>query len=296
MIWFGPAGNSDSFYEQGHAHSWEMPGWLSDLGLNAYEYQCTKNVNIKPETAAGIGKKARESNIRLSVHAPYYINLSSTEKEKRDNSVRYILDTLSIARTMGASRIIVHPGHVSGTSRKTAVELALATLKEAIDQADEQGFSHITLCPEVLGKSNQLGSLDEVMELCGLDKRLIPCLDFAHLHSLTQGGMNAEEDFESVFRTVEKHLGKDRLKNVHIHFSRVEYGKGGEKKHWTYSDIKYGPDFDPLARVIIKLGLEPVIICESRGTMAEDALTLKNIFYREAAELSKKSLQAEGSQ
>lgn len=278
MIWFGPAGNSNSFYDQGFAHSWQMPQWLNEMGLNAYEYQCNKGVNLKDETAQEIGEKAKEFNIRLSVHAPYYINLSSTEKEKRDNSVKYILDTLRIAKVMGAVRIIMHPGYVSGVSRGTAVEMALATLKEAVNQADEQGLSDITICPEVLGKNNQLGNLEEVMELCDLDKRLIPCLDFAHLHSLTQGGMNTEEDFETVFMTVEKHLGRDRLKNVHIHFSRVEFGKGGEKKHWSYSDTKYGPDFDPLAKVINKLGLEPVVICESRGTMAEDALTLKNIY------------------
>ncbi len=286
MIWFGPAGNSDSFYDQGFAHSWQMPQWLNNMGLNAYEYQCNKGVNLKAETAGEIGEKAKESNIRLSVHAPYYINLSSTEKQKRDNSVKYILDTLRIAKIMGAVRIVVHPGYVSGITRKTAVELALATMKEAVSQADEQGLSDITICPEVLGKNNQLGNLEEVMELCYLDKRFIPCIDFAHLHSLTQGGMNTEEDFEKVFRTVEKHLGKDRLKNVHIHFSRVEFGKGGEKKHWSYSDTRYGPDFDPLARVIIKLGLEPVVICESRGTMAEDALTLKNIYFNEAEKLA----------
>ncbi len=266
MIWFGPAGSSNSFYD------------LSEMGLNAYEYQCNKGINLNDETAQEIGEKASEFNIRLSIHAPYYINLSSTEKEKRDNSVNYILDTLRVAKIMGAVRIIMHPGYVSGVSRGTAVEMAIATLKEAINQADEQGFSDITICPEVLGKSNQLGNLEEVMELCGLDKRLIPCLDFAHLHSLTQGGMNTEEDFEKVFMTVEKHLGRDRLKNVHIHFSRVEYGKGGEKKHWSYSDTKYGPDFDPLAKVIDKLGIEPVVICESRGTMVEDALTLKKIY------------------
>lgn len=285
MIWFGPAGNSDSFYDQGFSHSWQMPRWLSDMGLNAYEYQCNKGVNLKDETAEEIGEKARQFNIRLSVHAPYYINLSSTEKEKRENSVKYILDTLRIAKIMGAGRIVVHPGYVLGITRKTAVELALATLREAVIQADDQGLSDVTICPEVLGKHNQLGNLEEVMELCCLDKRLIPCIDFAHLHSLTQGGMNTEEDFEKVFLTVEKHLGKARLKNVHIHFSRVEFGKGGEKKHWSYSDINYGPDFDPLARTIIKLGLEPVVICESRGTMAEDALALKNIYYHEAAKL-----------
>lgn len=278
MIWFGPAGNSNSFYDQGFAHSWQMPQWLNEMGLNAYEYQCNKGVNLKDETAQQIGDKAKEFNIRLSVHAPYYINLSSAEEEKRNNSIKYILDTLHVAKIMGAGRIVMHPGYVSKITRETAVELAKATLLEAIKEADEAGFSDITICPEVLGKNNQLGNLEEVLDLCGLDERLIPCLDFAHLHSLTQGGMRTENDFAQVFKIAEKHLGKERTKKLHIHFSRVEFGKGGEKKHWSYSDTKYGPDFDPLAKVIIDFNLEPVVICESRGTMAEDALTLKKIY------------------
>lgn len=278
MIWFGPAGNSNSFYDQGFAHSWQMPQWLNEMGLNAYEYQCNKGVNLKDETAQQIGDKAKEFNIRLSVHAPYYINLSSAEEEKRNNSIKYILDTLHVAKIMGAGRIVMHPGYVSKITRETAVELAKATLLEAIKEADEAGFSDITICPEVLGKNNQLGNLEEVLDLCGLDERLILCLDFAHLHSLTQGGMRTENDFAQVFKIAEKHLGKERTKKLHIHFSRVEFGKGGEKKHWSYSDTKYGPDFDPLAKVIIDLNLEPVVICESRGTMAEDALTLKKIY------------------
>lgn len=280
MIWFGPAGNSDSFYEQGFAHSWQMPKWLSDMGLNAYEYQCNKGINLKDETAQEIGNKAKEANIRLSVHAPYYVNLSSTEEVKRDNSVKYIFNTLRVAKIMGANRIVMHPGYVKGTSRKTAIEIAKSTLLEAIQKSDEAGFSDITICPEVLGKNNQLGNLEEVMELCSLDERLIPCLDFAHLHSLTLGGMKTENDFIQVFKEVENHLGNERMRKCHIHFSRVEFGKGGEKKHWTYADTKYGPNFDPLAQAIISLDLEPVIICESRGTMGEDALTLKGIYTR----------------
>ena len=100
MIWFGPAGNSNSFYDQGFSHSWQMPEWLSEMGLNTYEYQCNKGVNLKDETARKIGEKAKEANIRLSVHAPYYINLSSAEQEKRDNSVKYIMDTLRVAMIM----------------------------------------------------------------------------------------------------------------------------------------------------------------------------------------------------
>jgi deoxyribonuclease-4 len=43
----------------------------------------------------------------------------------------------------------------------------------------------------------------------------------------------------------------------------------------------YGPDFEPLAKAIHALDIEPVIICESRNTMAEDALTLKKLYEKE---------------
>lgn len=281
MIWFGPAGNSDSFYEQGFKRSYEMPQWLNSMGLNAYEYQCNKGVRLNDDTALLIGQKCREYNIRLSVHAPYYINLASTEEQKRKNSVQYIIDTLKAAKIMGADRIVAHPGYVSGVSRQVAMELALDCLLETIRSAEELDLMDITICPEVLGKHNQLGNLEEVIVLCNLDERLILCLDFAHLHSLTQGGMKEKEDFINVFKFVEKYLGNERMRKVHIHFSRVEFGKGGEKKHWSYKDIQFGPDFNPLAQAIIDLDLEPVIISESRGTMAEDALTFKNIYEEE---------------
>lgn len=281
MIWFGPAGNSDSFYEQGFKRSFEMPQWLSSMGLNAYEYQCNKGIHLKDETALLIGEKCREFNIKLSIHAPYYINLSSTEEKKRENSIQYIINTLKIAKIMGADRIVAHPGYVSGVSRQVAIELALDTMLETLKRAEKQDLLDVTICPEVLGKNNQLGTLEEVIVLCSLDERLIPCVDFAHVHSLTQGGMKTKEDFISVFKLVEKHLGNERMKKAHIHFSRVEYGRGGEKKHWSYKDTQYGPDFNPLAQAIIELDMEPVIICESRGTMAEDAVTLKNIYEEE---------------
>lgn len=279
MIWFGPAGNPYSFYQQGFSRSWQMPEWLYNMGLNAYEYQCNKGVNIKDETAQKIGENCRKFDIRLSIHAPYYINLASCEEAKRTKSIQYIIDTMRVAKIMGAKRVVAHPGYVSGVTRRIAVEIALDTLYQTIQQIDLIGLSDITLCLEVLGKNNQLGTLDEVIVLCSLDERLIPCLDFGHIHAATKGGMNTQDDYEAVFKKVEKHLGSERMRKSHIHFSRVEYGKTGEKKHWTYSDTQYGPDFDPLAKAIAALDIEPVIICESRGTMAEDALTLKKIYH-----------------
>lgn len=278
MIWFGPAGNSDSFYEQGYKHSWEIPRWLRDMGLNAYEYQCGKGVLLKEETAARIGMECRENGIRASIHAPYYINLSSSEEKKRERSVGYILETLRIANAMGAGRIIMHPGYVKGLSRDTALEIAKDTLMNALAEARAEKLDHITICPEVLGKHSQLGNVLEAVELCGIDERLVPCVDFGHVHALTMGGLKSKKEYLDILRYVGQKLGRERMKSVHIHFSRVEIGKEGERKHWTLADTQYGPEFLPLAEAILELGIEPVIISESRGMMAEDALALKKMY------------------
>ncbi|NLY43485.1 MAG: TIM barrel protein [Clostridiaceae bacterium] len=277
---FGPSGNSDIFYEQGYKSSVEMPGWLKAMGLDAYEYQCSKGIKITEETAVKIGENAKEHGIYLSVHAPYYINLASDEPEKRENSKRYILSTMRVARWMGASRVVVHPGSCSKMSREKALELAKKTLMDTILEADRLELGDIHICPETLGKINQLGTLEEVLELCRLDERLIPTIDFGHIHARGLGCLVDKKDFVKVFDAVEKVLGMDRLKKLHVHFSRVEFTTGGEKKHWNLSDTQYGPEFEPIAEILYEKNLSPVIICESRGTMAEDALELKKIYMK----------------
>lgn len=278
MIRFGPAGNSDSFYEQGKKSSQQMPGWLRQMGLSAYEYQCGKGVNIGEDAARKIGEEARLNDIYLSIHAPYYINMANPEKEKRNNSIKYILESLAVARWMGAKRVVVHTGSTSKVERGWALSAAMEVLKEAIVEADQMGLGDIHICPEVLGKLNQLGSLEEILEMCRMDGRLIPTVDFGHLHARSMGGMKTQQDFEKVVEEIENKLGYERLQKLHIHFSRIEYTKGGEKKHWTLDDTQFGPEFDYLAEVIYKKKMEPVIISESRGTMAEDALKMKNIY------------------
>lgn len=282
MVRFGPSGNSESFYEQGYKSSVQMPAWLRNIGLNAYEYQCNRGVKISRQTAQELGEQASANDIFLSVHAPYYINMSSPEKEKRDNSKRYILETMQAARWMGAKRVVVHTGSCSKVSREWALATAIGVLEETIREADEMGFTDIAICPEVMGKLNQLGSLEEILEMCSKDERLIPTIDFGHLHARGMGALNSAEDFERVLDQIGNVLGEDRLKNLHCHFSRIEFTSGGEKKHWTMADTEYGPEFGHLAEVICKKRLEPVIICESRDMMAEDALKLKQIYEKTA--------------
>jgi len=278
MIWFGPSGNSEKFYEDGNKHSYQMPEWLKNMDLNAYEYQCNKGTNIKQETAVKIGIEAKKAGVRLSIHAPYYINLSSSEEEKRKNSVQYIINTCQVAKWMGADRIVIHPGSVGKLSREKAMMLALPVLAEAIKTADESGFSDITLCPEVLGKINNLGSVDEVITMCMLDERMIPCVDFGHVYARTLGAVKDVDDFNTIFEKIENALGAERARKLHIHFSRIEFTDAGEKKHHTMQDTEYGPEFENLAHVLIKRKTEPVIICESRDRMAEDAVILKQIY------------------
>lgn len=278
MIRFGPSGNSESFYEQGYKSSVQMPAWLNSMGLNAYEYQCSKGVKIKEPTARSIGEEAAKNDIYLSIHAPYYINMASPEEEKRVNSKRYIIETLTCAKWMGAKRIVIHTGSYSKVDKKWALGMAKKIMKEVLEEAREKGLDDITLCPEVLGKQNQLGSLEEIIEICKIDERLLPTVDFGHIHARGLGALNSTEDFLEVLNKIEKDLGYNRLKYLHCHFSRVEFTRGGEKKHWTMDDTKFGPEFKYFAEALYIKQMEPIIICESKSNMAEDALKMKKIY------------------
>ncbi|MEE1277740.1 MAG: TIM barrel protein [Acutalibacteraceae bacterium] len=275
---FGPAGNSISFTEMGYKHSLQVPEYIEKMGLDAFEYQCGRGVNIGLEKAAELGRLAAEKNIALSLHAPYYISMSSVEEEKRLNSINYILSSARAVNAMGGNRIIVHTGSCGKISREEALSLATDTMKKAVSALDSEGLSNIRICPETMGKINQLGTLDEVISLCLVDERIIPCIDFGHLNARTLGGLNSKEKFEEIFEKIENSLGVSRLREFHSHFSKIEYSAGGEKKHLTFADNTFGPDFEPMLDLVIKKNCSPTIICESDGTQAEDAKAMKDYY------------------
>ena len=275
---FGPAGNSDSFFKMGYKGSLDVPEYVKKMGLDAFEYQCGRGVNIGEEKAIALGKAAAEKGISLSLHAPYYISMSSVEEEKRLNSINYILASARAVKAMGGNRIVVHTGSCGKISREQALSLACDTMRLSLNALDSEGLGDIHICPETMGKMNQLGDLNEVLTLCELDERLIPCIDFGHLNARTLGGMNSEEAFLTVFDGMENRLGLDRMRIFHSHFSKIEYTTGGEKKHLTFEDAVYGPDFEPVMEIIAKKNCSPTIICESDGTQAEDAKKMKDYY------------------
>ena len=281
---FGPAGNSESFAAMGYKKTIQVPEYIVRMGLDAYEYQCGRGVRISTEAAQAFGQKAKEAGVALSLHSPYYISLSSLEEEKRTGSIDYILQSARAADAMGAQRVVVHSGSCAKLSRTDALELAKDTLRRALQAMDEEGLGHIHLCPETMGKLNQLGDLQEVLELCQLDERLIPCIDFGHLNARTFGTLNDPQAVRAVFEQMEDKLGISRLRQFHSHFSKIEYTlKGGEKCHLTFADTEYGPSFEPVAEMIVRKGCSPTVICESAGTQAEDAAAMKRM-YQQAKE------------
>ena len=276
---FGPAGTAESFKALGYKSSLDVPQYLEKFGLDAFEYQCGRGVNIGEDKAKALGLAAKEKCITLSLHAPYYISMSSTEKEKRDNSINYILQSARAVKSMGGNRIIVHTGSCGKISREEALFLAVDTMKNAVAALDENGFSDIHICPETMGKINQLGTLDEVMELCLVDERIIPCIDFGHLNARTLGGVAGPSDFEAILDTIKNKLGEERYRRFHSHFSKIEYTTGGEKRHLTFEDTVFGPSPEPLMSIIAERDLSPTFICESAGTQTEDSLYMKNCYW-----------------
>ena len=276
---FGPAGNSDSF-SRAHRSSLDAPEWIAGLGLDCYEYQCGKGVHIGEESARKLGEKAREAGISLSLHAPYFINLANPDREALQKTIGYITAACRAAQWMGAGRVVIHSGALMKRTRREALDTALGSLREVVAACDGQGFGDIILCPETMGKINQLGDLDEVLELCTVDERLLPCIDFGHLYARSLGADDGAEAFDRMLGRVEGALGRERAGRFHSHFSRIEFTpRGGEKCHRTFADHGgYGPDWAPLAAQVAARGWSPTFICESAGTQAEDALTMKGIY------------------
>lgn len=274
---FGPAGNAESFP---YKSSVEAPRWLQELGLDCYEYQCGKGVRVKEETAVALGRQALERGIALSLHAPYFINLANPDPESQEKTIGYITSACRVADQMGATRVVIHSGALMKRTREEAMAIALPFLKEIVAVCEDQGFGHITLCPETMGKINQLGDLDEVLRLCQVHESLVPCVDFGHLYARSLGADEGAEAVERMLSRMESELGADRASRFHSHFSHIEFTpNGGEKCHRTFDDDGgYGPAWEPLAQAVAARGWSPTFICESAGTQAEDAVTMKRIY------------------
>ena len=275
---FGTAGLSDSYAAKGFDPQ-KIAAYTASFGLTAFEYQCGRGVRLAHDKAQALGKAAAAQGITLSVHAPYYISMSGLDDEKRLHSVDYLLQSCALVKALGGRRVVFHPGSCGKQSREAALEKALDTMRRAVAACDEAGYGDCILCPETMGKINQLGTVDEVLALCAVDPRITPCIDFGHIYARS-GGVELTDtaSYAALLDKLGDALGDDRAVHFHAHFSRIAYTAGGEKCHLTFADTAYGPPHAPLLQLLKQRKLAPTIICESAGTQAEDAQKLAAAF------------------
>ena len=253
----------------------EIPAQLRKRGLDAFEYEAVHGVRIGEVEARKLGFNARAYDVQLSLHGPYFVNLSG-ERATVEASKKRILDSLRAAKWMGARQAVFHPGYVGKRSRQESLEMCVRAMREIVQEANFMGISGIFLGPETTGKPVQVGSLEEILVLCEQVETTRPTIDWAHLHARDGGRLGSKGDYLKVTDLIEKRLGSEALKTLHCHYAHVEFTAKGERMHHTMEEAEYGPDFLPLAEIIVEQGLSPTIISES-PLLDLDSLKMRDI-------------------
>ncbi len=227
-----------------------------ELGFEVCEVAFTHSVYMDKKQAEKIKEFAKNSNVELSIHAPYYVNLNSDEKAKVHATMQRILKCCEIGDALGAKNIVFHPGYYGK-------EFSNAKTKDEKDKAKEETFQNIkkrimemmevikekkwnvVLCPETMGKINVFGNVEEISRLvketgCGF------CIDFAHILA---------RDKKINFKQIKELFPQ---KSWHCHFSGIEYNEKGERNHINLRKEQWKELFENLPK-----DKKINIVCES---------------------------------
>ncbi len=271
---FGPAGKPTDFtgdYEQ-------VPPLLRQMGLDALEYEAVRGVRVSKSKAEAIRRSAEENDVVLSMHAPYFINLASPEEDTVKKSIDRLREAAIASEWMGAYAVVFHPGYVKGNaSREEALQRVISALGQLLESLD---LKVAWLAPETTGKESQVGDVDETIAICRSHDRLRPAVDWAHLHARTEGrSIKSVDEVVSIVERIERELGSWAVRPLHTHFSKIEYGKGGEREHHTLSEEKYGPEWEVVCRAYLETGIDAVVISES-PVLEKDAVLMRDLCSR----------------
>lgn len=269
---FGPAGMPLACKGKSLA---EGIAYTAKEGLHAFEVEFVRGVRIRTEDAIEACRVAKEKDVLLSCHGPYWINCCSPVKAKQLISIRNIMQTLKAAEELGAHIIVFHPGYYQELSKQEAFDNALNLLTEVIKKMKEEKIT-VSLGLETTGKVSQFGSLDEVLLLCKkLKGKCVPVIDFAHIHARNGGSIKSEEDYAKILDNITRELGPSALLQLHCHFTELEFSEKGEKYHINIG-VKNSPPFKPLAQLIAKHNYRFTIISES-PLLEKDAIKMQKM-------------------
>jgi deoxyribonuclease-4 len=267
---FGTAGIPVSAKGGGTAAGIER---IRELGLGCMELEFVRGVTMTREVSHEVRRAKERTGVALSVHAPYYINLNAKEEEKREASIRRILDSARIGYAAGARDIVFHPGYYLKRPEEEVYEVMREAISGIMEVLDGEGID-VTLRPETTGKHTQFGSLEELISLSQEVGGVLPCVDFAHIHARTWRN-NSKDEFMAILERLEKELGKEAVENLHAHVSGIEYGRKGEKRHLIFQDSDF--NYVDLAAALKEFCAAGMVICESPN-LEEDALELKGAY------------------
>jgi deoxyribonuclease-4 len=238
------------------------------------ELEFVQRVSMGPEAARETREAATSEGIRLTVHAPYYINFNAREPEKVEASRERLLKAARVGFLCGAEGVVFHPGFYVGVEPNQTYDNIRDQLDEAVGILRAEGNS-ISLRPETTGKPSQFGSLEETLRLCSDLDGVDPCVDFSHLHARSQGEVNSRQDFARILTRIAEVLGEEALRKLHMHFSGIEYGPRGERKHLVLREAEI--DYRDFLEALRDLQVGGTLICESPN-LEEDALLLKETY------------------
>ena len=261
---FGPAGIPPTFHLL-KATLAQVPQLLREIGLDALEYEAVrwgKTPQIEQQDAQTLGQKAKQHDVWLSLHASYYINLAGN-RIIREASKQRLIACVTAAEWMQAHTVVFHPGFYADQTHKEAYNTCLQTLKEVLETLNDQCIKNVKLGPETMGRTQQLGTLNEILNICETLPQTQPVIDWSHIHARENGRLRTADDYLNIICQIERRLGTEAAKNLHCHFTKIEYTAKGEKRHHTLDEKTYGPDFRPLAKIVVEQKLKPVIISES---------------------------------
>jgi len=247
---------------------------ISELGLDCLEIEFVRGVKIGSDMCQKIREKAKALNVSLSVHAPYYINLNSPEEGKKLASQERLLTSARMAEKCGAKSVVFHAGYYGGTDPEQAYKTIKKGLLDIVSIVKSER-NPATFRPETMGKKSQFGSLEEILFLCRDVDGILPCIDFSHIHA-REGKVNSYNEFHRILKKIEKKLGKEALKNIHIHITGVHYTAKGEIKHLNLKDSDFR--YDDWIQALKDCTVEGMVICESPN-LEQDAKMLKNLYY-----------------
>ncbi len=245
------------------------------MGFGAIEWELVHGAKVKQETAELVGKNIKETGLRLSAHAPYYISLISHEHHKRIKSYEYILDTARAVHFAGGGRVVFHPGFYGkyADDKKKAFQEMKGEFEILLSKVKELKLN-VELWPETTGKNSAWGTLEELLEMRSQVKGINACIDFSHVHARSNGGLDSKKDLEECFNLVEGY-GKDILGKMHVHFQSVRYSDKGELSHLEISEDS--PPWKPFVELLAERKCGGTVICES-PVIEADAMRLQNYY------------------